>query len=158
VGSSPTSGFLVAACLVAALAAPASAAAARPVSGAVLLAIDKRAGFRNYLPTRMPSGFTYSSWSYRAGVLRVDFLDKAGSRVQWRVEPTSGACDVGKQASYQLDGNKVWWARNASGQRAWRCVFGQDGKPLRLVAASATPPTKLAPVGLGIVVASGKRY
>jgi hypothetical protein len=63
-----------------------------------------------------------------------------------------------KQKSFQLAGNKVWWAQDAKGQRAWRCVFAQDGKPLRLTASSATPPTKLADVGLGTVAASAKRY
>src|SRR5580765_3296669 len=38
--------------LAAAAAAAPAAAASRPVSGAALLAIDRQAGFRNYLPTR----------------------------------------------------------------------------------------------------------
>ena len=144
--------------LIAFTASPALAAT-RPLSGSVLLAIDGRAGFRNFLPTRMLSGFTYSSWSFRSGVLRIDFRNKAGWDVQWRVGPMSaGSCAVGRQKSFQLDGNKVWWAQNAANQFAWRCEFGLDGKPLRLEAASATPPAKLADVGLGIVAASGKRY
>jgi hypothetical protein len=106
----------------------------------------------------MLSGFTYTSWSNKAGVLRVNFRNKAGRTVVWTVAPMSGACDAGKQKSFQLAGNKVWWAQDASGQRAWRCVFGQDGKPLRLTASSTTPPTKLADVGLGTVAASAKRY
>ena len=139
------------------LAAPA-AAAARPVSGAALLAIDRTAGFRNYLPTRMLAGFTYASWSKPGAALRVTFRNKAGRTVVWTVAPMTGACDAGKQKSFQLAGNKVWWAQDASGQHAWRCVFGQDGKPLRLTASSTTPPTKLADVGLGTVAASAKRY
>jgi hypothetical protein len=144
----------------AAAGAPAALAGVRPVSGSALLAIDQRAGFRNFLPTRMLSGFAYSSWSWRAGVLRVEFVNKAGWRLEWRVEPLSGgaACGAGSQKSFQLAGNKVWWAQNASSQLAWRCVFGQDGQPYRLVAVSATLPTKLADSGLGVVVASGKRY
>lgn len=150
---------LAAAILLAAFAATPAAAATRPLSGPVLLAIDKRAGFRNYLPTRMLSGFKYASWSYRSGVLRIDFRNKAGSDVQWRVGPMSAvSCAAGAQKSFQLDGNKVWWAQNPSNQFAWRCLFGQDGKPLRLEAASSTPPAKLADAGLGIVAASGKRY
>ena len=78
--------------------------------------------------------------------------------MQWTVAPMTGACDAGKQKSFQLAGNKVWWAQDGGAQRAWRCVFGQDGKPLRLTASSTTPPAKLADVGLGTVVASGKRY
>jgi hypothetical protein len=144
--------------LFAGLAAPAAGAAGRPLSGSVLLKIDRSAGFRNFLPTRMLPGFTYSSWSHRGGVVRVDFRNKAGLVVQWRVEPMTGSCDQGKQASYQLAGNKVWWAQEASGQRSWRCEFGLDGKPLRLVAASTAPTSKLAGVGLGTVAASAKRY
>jgi hypothetical protein len=139
-------------------AAPATAAAARPVSGPPLLAIDRAAGFRNYLPTRMLPGFAYASWSKQGSVLRVSFRNRAGSIVVWSVAPMSGACDAGNQNSFQLAGNKVWWSQDAAGQRAWRCVFGQDGKPLRLTASSTTPTTKLADSGLGTVVASGKRY
>ena len=144
--------------LAAAVAAAPAAAAERPVSGAALLAIDKRAGFRNYLPTRMLIGFTYASWSQRGGVLTVRFHNKAGRTIVWSVAPMTGTCDAGRQKSFQLAGNKVWWAQDAKGQRAWRCVFAQDGKPLRLTASSTTPPTQLADVGLGTVAASAKRY
>ena len=149
---------LALALLASLVAAAPAAATTRPVSGAPLLAIDRAAGFRNYLPTRMLIGFTYAGWSQKAGVLRVTFRNPAGRTVVWAVAPMSGACDVGKQKSFQLAGNKVWWAQDASGQHAWRCVFGQDGKPLRLSASSVTPPTQLADVGLGTVVASDKRY
>ena len=70
----------------------------------------------------------------------------------------AGSCDAGKQQSFQVGGNKVWWAQNATEQYAWRCVFDQAGKPLRLEAASSAPTNKLAPVGLGIVAAHAKRY
>jgi hypothetical protein len=145
--------------LAAALApAAAAAASARPLSGETLLSIDRSAGFRNFLPTRMLPGFTYTAWSYRSGTLRIAFSNKGGWVVQWKVSPMTGACDAGKQASYQLDGNKVWWAQGTTAQAAWRCVFGQDGKPLRLEASSTTPPSKLAGSGLGVVAASATRY
>jgi len=138
--------------------APAAAAATRPVSGNALLAIDRAAGFRNYLPTRMLPGFGYASWSKKGSVLHVEFRNNAGRTVVWTVAPMTGSCDAGRQKSFQLAGNKVWWAQGPSAQRAWRCVFGQDGKPLRLTASTTTPPAQLADVGLGTVVASGKRY
>ena len=144
--------------VLAAVLAPSALAAVRPLSGETLLAIDGTAGNHNYLPTKMLAGFTYTAWSYRTGVLRIAFANKAGWIVQWKVSPMTGSCDAGKQASYQLAGNKVWWAQDATGQHAWRCVFGQDGKPLRLRASSTTPPTQLADVGLGTVAASAKRY
>jgi hypothetical protein len=144
--------------LLTALAASPALASARPVSGSALLAIDRSAGFRNFLPTRMLPGFTYSGWSYRRGVLRVDFENEAGWVVKWRVAPMTGSCDVGKQRSFQLGGNEVWWAGGAKEQLAWRCVFALDGKPLRLEAASTAPPAKLGASGLGRVAASAKRY
>jgi hypothetical protein len=137
---------------------PAALAATRPVAGPALLAIDKRAGFRNFLPTRMLLGFAYDRWSYRGGILRVDFRNKAGWTVEWRVQPMAGECGSGSTRTFQLDGNKVWWAQIGAEQQAWRCVFGLDGKPLRLVAASTTPPSRLADSGLGVVAASAKRY
>ncbi len=143
--------------LAAFAAAPASAA--RPLSGNALLAIDGKALYRNFLPTTMLTGFTYTSWTYKNGVLRVDFRNKAGWDLQWRVGPMSvRSCATGIQQSFQLNGNKVWWAHNATGQFAWRCEFGLDGIPLRLEAASSTPPTKLANTGLGVLAASAKRY
>ena len=148
---------LAVAVLVAAVAA-APASAARPVDGKPLLAIDRQAGFRNYLPTRMLPGFEYRRWSYRAGALRVDFTSKSGRTVTWRVAPMTGTCEAGKLQSFQLAGNKVWWAQDETSQFAWRCVFGQDGKALRVEASSTTPPTQLAGAGLGIVVASAARY
>src|SRR4051794_35514318 len=109
--------------LAAAVVAAPAAAASRPVSGNALLAIDRHAAFRNYLPTRMLIGFTYASWSQTGNALTVRFRNKAGRTVVWSVAPMTGACDAGKQKSFQLAGNKVWWAQDAKGQHAWRCVF-----------------------------------
>ena len=134
------------------------AAAAVPIPHNALLAIDGKMTGRNFLPTRMLSGFTYRTWSLKGGILRVKFMNKAGLVIEWRVEPMTGNCDTGKQTSYQLNGNKVWWARDATEQFSWRCVFDQRGKPLRLEAASSAPTTKIAGSGLGIVAASANRY
>ena|ERR671937_624316 len=132
-------------------------AAALPIPHAALLKIDRAAAYRNFLPTRV-QGLTYVGWSHKGGVLRVEFRSKAGVSVEWRVLPMTGSCDKGEQQSFQLGGNKVWWARNATEQFAWRCVFDQAGKPLRLEAASAAPTSKFAPAGLGVIVAHAKRY
>ena len=128
-----------------------------PIPHAALLKIDRAAIHRNYLPTRV-LGFSYAGWSDRGGVLRVEFRGKGGVTFEWRVLPMAGNCDTGKQQSFQLDGNKVWWAQNATEQFAWRCAFDQTGKEVRLEAASTAPKNKLAPAGLGIVAASAKRY
>lgn len=135
-----------------------AAASARPVPDSALVAIDRKAVNRNFMPTRMLPGYTFAGWSYRNGVLRIRFRDKAGRTVDWTVAPMTGRCDTGKQRSFQLSGNKVWWAQGGGVRRAWRCVFGMDGAALRLTALSAAPPSSLADVGLGRVVASGKRY
>jgi len=136
----------------------AAAAAALPIPHGSLLAIDRAAGYRNFLPTRTLPGFHYAGWSHKGAVLRVEFRNKAGLRFEWRVLAMTGSCHAGKQQSFQLGGNKVWWAQNATEQYAWRCVFDQAGKPLRLEAASRAPTAKLAPAGLGIVAAHAKRY
>jgi|tagenome__1003787_1003787.scaffolds.fasta_scaffold20219142_2 hypothetical protein len=150
---------LVAALLVGAvLVGPAAAASVRPVSGTPLLSIDRKAVNRNFLPTRMLPGYTYASWSYRNGVLRLGFRNPAGSTIAWTVAPMNGSCDRGKQGSFQLAGNKVWFAQGEGVQRAWRCTFGMDGRAVRVTASSATSPSRLAGVGLGTVVASAKRY
>jgi hypothetical protein len=136
----------------------AALAASVPIPHGALLKIDRAMIDRNYLPTRMLPGFTYRSETAANGILHVRFANKAGLVIEWRVLPMTGTCDAGKQTSYQLSGNKVWGATVGAEQRAWRCVFDQRGKPLRLEAASTAPPTKLAGAGLGIVAASAKRY
>src|SRR5258708_459228 len=145
--------------ILAVFAAP-PALAARPLAGKTLLAIDGKALYRNFLPTTMLSGFTYARWSYGDRVLRVEFQNKAGVLLEWDVAPmpSTGPCGKGSEQSFQLNGNKVWWSQRPEMQLSWRCVFGQDGIPLLLVASSPAPTSKLAPAGLGIVVASARRY
>jgi hypothetical protein len=139
-----------------ALAWPA-AALAGPVPTRIVLAVDRNAPIANYLPIRMLTGFAYRSWSPMRGGFRVTFANRAGRTIVWTVAPMTGRCDSGKQKSFQLAGNKVWWAQSGGVQRAWRCLFAADGNARRLTASSTTPPTKLADVGLGRVVASARR-
>ena len=143
--------------VIAALSLP-TAALARPVPDPVVRAVDRKAGVRNFMPTRMLSGYRYLGWSFRGGALRIRFRSTAGRVVDWTAAPMTGTCRAGMRKSFQLAGNKVWWAQGGGTQRAWRCVFGADGVPLRLTASSTTPPAKLADVGLGRVVASARRY
>jgi hypothetical protein len=135
-----------------------AAAAVRPVPDSVARAVARKAGSRNFMPTRMLIGYRLAGWSIRDGILRMRFRNNAGRTVNWTVAPTKGVCRAGMQKSFQLAGNKVWWAQGGGNQRAWRCVVGPGGRPLRLTAWSVTPPRRLADVGLGSVVASGKRY
>ena len=132
--------------------------ASMPIPHAALLKIDHAASYRNFLPTRMLQGFEYRGWNFRGKVLRVEFRNKSGVSIWWTVSLMTGGCDAGKQQSFQLGGNKVWWAQNTTEQHAWRCVFDQAGKPLRLETASTAPANTFAPTGLGLVAAHAKRY
>jgi hypothetical protein len=127
------------------------------VPASVQAQIKAKAGALAYVPTRTAIGFRYVSWSYRPGELQISFRNKARWEIKFVATPLKGSCTAGKEKSFQLDGNKVYWSHTATGQQAWRCVTGSNGRQVRLVAASPQPPTRFADVGLGIVAASGKR-
>lgn len=131
--------------------------AALPIPHAPLLKIDHAAGYDNFLPTRV-YGLAYAGWSKKSGVLRVEFKSKAGVTVEWRVQPMTGTCDTGKQKSFQLAGNKVWWAQQGTMQFAWRCAFDLAGKEIRFGAATTAPTNTFSAAGLGSIAASAKRY
>jgi hypothetical protein len=148
--------------LIAILALGVSAGAARATTAPIVpppaqATIAMRAGALAYVPTRIATGFHYQSWQFRTGLLRISFRNKAAWEITFTASPQSGSCAAGKEKSFQLDGNKVYWAHTATQQQAWRCVSGSNGRQVRLAAASPLPPTKFADVGLGIVAASGKR-
>ncbi len=139
------------------------AAAAQPVPPSVERQIAKRAGIESYTPARMMTGFHYDRWQYVPGELRIWFSNRSHREVEFVVTPRLTAdCADGKQKTFQLDGNKVYWSQTTDPsvdryqQQAWRCVKSPSGRWMRLVALSPLPPTKLADVGLGIVVASGR--
>ena len=131
--------------------------AAMPIPHAALLKIDRAASYDNFLPTRV-YGLAYTGWSKQGKVVRVEFKAKSGVVVEWRIEPMTGTCDAGKQQSFQLSGNKVWWAQQGATQFAWRCAFDLAGKAIRFGAATTAPTNKYAPAGLGSIAASAKRY
>jgi hypothetical protein len=131
--------------------------AALPIPHGALLKIDRAASYDNFLPTRA-YGLAYSGWAKKGGVVRVEFRSKAGVVVEWRVERMTGSCDTGKQQSFQLGGNKVWWAQQGATQFAWRCAFDLAGKEVRFGAATTALSNKYAPAGLGAIAASAKRY
>src|SRR5437899_3477574 len=100
---------------VAGLALAASAAGRTgPVPAGAAAAIKARAGVYAYLPTRVPLGFHYRSWTFGSGVLRIRFENKAHWEIVWVVATQHGPCTAGKQKSFQLDGNKVYWGATAS--------------------------------------------
>jgi hypothetical protein len=139
------------------------AAAAQPVPASVEQQIAKRAGIESYTPARMMTGWHYVRWQYVPGELRVWFTNRSNWQVEFVVTPRlTASCDAGKQKTFQLDGNKVYWSQTTNPmvdryqQQAWRCVKSPSGRWMRIAVQSGVPPTKLADVGLGIVAAAGR--
>jgi len=139
------------------LVASAAAAPAPRVPLPVQVQIKHRAPLLAYVPTRTAIGFRYSQWLRTTETVQIEFVNKAGFEINFVATRQYGHCRAGMEKSYQLDGNKVYWSHTGAEQQAWRCVTGALGRQVRLVASSPQPPTKFAAVGLGLVVASGKR-
>jgi hypothetical protein len=148
--------------LLALLSLAALAGSSHPVPAAVEHQIAARAGLESYTPARMLTNWHYVRWQYVPGELRIWFTNRSNWQVKFDVTPLRTAdCAVGKQKTFQLAGNKVYWSQVTDPtveyvQQAWRCVKHPSGRWVRLVASSQVPPTKLADVGLGMVVSSGR--
>ena len=151
---------------LAALALGAGPAFARPASHPVPAAAERQiaahAGLESYAPARMLTGWHFVGWHYVPGELRISFADRSHRQVTFVVTPLHTAhCADGKQKTFQLAGSRVYWSQVTDPtveyqQQAWRCLEHPSGRWLRLVATSQVPPAKLAGVGLGRVVASGR--
>ena len=137
----------------------ASAATAPPpvVPLPVQAHIKHRAPLLAYVPTRAAIGFRYTHWLRTKQTVQIMFVNKAGWEIDFIATRQHGSCRAGMEKSYQLDGNMVYWSHTGAEQQAWRCVTGALGRQVRLVASSPQSPTTFAAVGLGRVVASGKR-
>lgn len=148
--------------LLALLSLVALAGASHPVPSAVEHQIAVHAGVESYTPARMLTGWHYVRWQFVPGELRIWFTNRSNRQVKFDVTPLlTGSCAAGRQKTFQLAGNKVYWSQVTDPtveyqQQAWRCVKHSSGHWVRLVASSQVPPTKLADVGLGRVVASGR--
>jgi hypothetical protein len=139
------------------LLAVAAVAAATPVVPLATQArIEHAARAVAYVPTRMAFGFHFRSWQLKAGALHVWFRNQAGRQITFVALRRSGDCAAGREKTFQLAGNKVYWSHTASAQQAWRCVVGAAGQ-IRLVAVTGLLPSRFADVGLGRVVASAHR-
>jgi len=137
-----------------------ASAAAVPTPRVPLLVqaqIKHRAPLLAYVPTRTATGFRYAQWLRTTETVQIEFVNKAGFEINFIATRQYGNCRAGMEKSYQLDGNKVYWSHTGAEQQAWRCVTGALGRQVRLVVSSPQPATKFAAVGLGRVVASGKR-
>jgi len=146
---------VVAVLLAATLVATASAAApVVPVSSQH--ALKKKLPALAYVPTRVGFGFRYYRWATTTRpALRIWFRDKAAREITFVATFQKGACATGKEKSFQLDGNKVYWSHTRNEQQAWRCLV-RTGRTVRLTVATSIPPTKFADVGIGRIAASGR--
>jgi hypothetical protein len=119
-------------------------------------ALKKKLPSLAYVPTRVGSGFRYYRWATTTRpALRIWFRDKAGREITFIATFQTGACAAGKEKTFQLDGNKVYWSHTANEQQAWRCLV-RKGLTVRLTVATPIPPTKFADVGIGRIAASGR--
>jgi hypothetical protein len=113
--------------------------------------IAQKAPLVAYVPARLAIGWRFKRWTH-AGALRITFSNKAGREIVFVAAPFKGNCRSGMEKSFQLAGNKVYWAQAAGVQQAWRCVNG-----MKLAASTSLPPNRFADVGLGRIAASGHR-
>lgn len=123
-------------------------------------AIAHRTALYAYVPTRVAARYRYAHWTFTPSArpaLRIWFRNPAGREWTFVASPRAGRCDRGKEKTFQLAGNTVYWRHTATEQQAWRCVTGANGKPVQLTAATSQPPTQFADVGLGTIVASARR-
>jgi hypothetical protein len=113
--------------------------------------IAQKAPLVAYAPARLAIGWHYKRWMHQ-GPLRIFFTNAAGREIVFVASRFKGNCRAGMTKSFQLAGNKVYWAQESSAQQAWRCVNG-----MKLAASTSLPPDRFADVGLGRIVASGHR-
>jgi hypothetical protein len=149
-------GLLLATLAVAGVTAAVASAASPVVPRHSQLALRAKLPSLAYVPARVPSGFHYYRWATTTRpALRIWFRDKAQHEITFVAVRLVGTCAAGREKTFQLDGNKVYWSHTANEQQAWRCVVGPDKRAVRLVAATSLPPTTFSDSGLGRVAASG---
>lgn len=143
---------------VLATAAVASAARTTMVPLFAQQLLVKRSPLLAYVPTRIAApSFRYSGLSASKKMVSETFSQTPKRKIVFTAVPFAGDCTSGKQKSFQLSGNKVYWAQGATSQSAWRCVTNAAGRRVKLSASSTLPPTAFADVGLGTIVASALR-
>ena len=144
--------------VVFALAGIASAAKTSMVPPFVQNLIAKRSPQLAYVPTRIAApSFKYAGYKASAAIVSETFAQTPRRKILFTALPYSAPCAEGKHKSFQLSGNKVYWAQLDNTQMAWRCVTGPTGHQVRLAASTTLGLTQFAPVGLGTIVASALR-
>jgi hypothetical protein len=117
--------LIVTGTLIVGLAVAAVAAASTPpVPLHAQRAIKQRTKLYAYVPARVPIGFRYYRWSFtpKPPALRVVFRNKAGWEIVFSASPGAACAGAGKEKTFQLDGNKVYWSHTATSSRrgaAW---------------------------------------
>jgi hypothetical protein len=143
---------------VSALAGIAAAARTPMVPVFIQTLIVKRAPQLAYVPTRIAApSFKYAGYKASSHGVTETFAQTPKRQIAFTAILYGGNCPDGKQKSFQLSGNKVYWAQLGNTQTAWRCVAGVNGRQVRLAASSTLQPSQLADVGLGTIVASALR-
>lgn len=115
-------------------------------------AIARRAPLVAYVPARIATGYRYRTWTYQGGAVRIWFRNKANKEIVFVAARRRTPCTNGREKTFQMGGNKVYWGHTSEEQQSWRCVNG-----VQLTAATPQPPTEFADVGLGRVAASAHR-
>jgi hypothetical protein len=111
-----------------------------------------------YVPTRIAApSFKYVGFKASAAIVSETFAQTPKRKIVFTAIPYSAPCAEGKRTSFQLSGNKVYWAQLDNTQMAWRCVTGPGGRQVRLAASSTLSPDQFSKEGLGIIVASALR-
>jgi len=156
----------VAAAVLAATARPALVPSWSYVPDSVRAGLSARLGGTLYLPARTPHFYRYRAGATVAGgVLSVPFENRVRVRqgvwrwtshtFLWQVRPlpvgASCAAWGNAQKTLQVDGNKVFWAGDAAGGKAWRCATDRRGRSHLLIASHGDT---LPDVALAIVVGS----
>jgi hypothetical protein len=136
-----------------------ASAATRPmVPPFVQHLIAKRSPKLAYVPTRIAApSFRYAGFKASAALVSETFAQTPRRKIVFTAIPYSAPCAAGRQKTFQLSGNKVYWAQLDNTQTAWRCVTGPAGHQVRLAASTTLGPTQFANVGLGTIVASALR-
>ena len=141
-----------------ALAGIASAAKTSMVPLFVQHLIAKRSPQLAYVPTRIAApSFKYAGYKASAAIVSETFAQTPKRKILFTAIPYSAPCAEGKHRSFQLSGNKVYWAQLDNTQMAWRCVTGPTGHQVRLAASTTLGLNQFAAVGLGTIVASALR-
>ncbi len=120
--------------------------------------IAKRSPLLAYVPTRIAApSFRYVGYQASPTRVSITFAQTPKRKIVFTAIRYAAPCADGKQRSYQLSGNKVYYAQLDNTQMAWRCVTGPGGRQVRLAASSTLPATQFSGVGLGTIAASALR-